>query len=113
MRHERTDCRPGRADFRPARVDFSLRGQISGLRGSWGTDGRTDEQMDGRMDGRTKVLLCSMGLCPLWGRCPASSHFNLQPCKAGQRVSLTKYCPWATCSLCHSYWGEEMLSLGP
>ena len=37
------------------------------------------------------------GLHPLWGRCPASSHSNLQPCKAGQRVSLTTYCPWATC----------------
>ena len=24
-------------------------------------------------------------------------RFNSQPCKAEQRVSLTTYCPWATC----------------
>ena len=48
-------------------------------------------------DGRTKVPLCSTGLRPLWGRCPASFHSNSQLCKAGQLVSLTAYCPWATC----------------
>jgi len=32
----------------------------------------------------------------LFFRCPASSHSNPQSCKAGQRVSLTTYCPWAT-----------------
>merc|ERR1712115_141540 len=48
--------------------------------------------------GRTKVPLCSTGLRPLWGRCPASPHSNSQSLKAGQRVSLTTYCPWATCS---------------
>merc|ERR1711895_286613 len=47
--------------------------------------------------GRTKVPLCSTGLQPLRGRCPASPHSDSQPCKAGQRVSLTTYCPWATC----------------
>ena len=47
--------------------------------------------------GRTKVPLCSAGLCPLRGRCPASPHSNSQSGKAGQRVSLTTYCPWATC----------------
>ena len=31
------------------------------------------------------------------GRCPASPHYNSQSFKAGQRVSLTTYCPWATC----------------
>ena len=31
--------------------------------------------------GRTKVPLCSTGLCPLQGRCPASSHSNSQSCK--------------------------------
>ena len=40
--------------------------------------------------------LCSTGVRPLWGRCTAS-HSNLQPCKAGQWVSLTMYCSWATC----------------
>ena len=39
---------------------------------------------------------CSTGLRPLRGRCPASSHSNSQSCKAGQQVSLTTYCPWAT-----------------
>ena len=47
--------------------------------------------------GRTKVPLCSTGLRPLRGRCPASPHCNSQSSKAGQRVSLTTYCPWATC----------------
>ena len=49
--------------------------------------------------GRTKVPLCSTGLRPLRGRCPASPHSNSQSLKAGQQVSLTTYCPWATCSL--------------
>ena len=49
-------------------------------------------------DRQTKVPLCCTGLRPLWGRCPASSYFNSQSCKAGQRVSLTTNCPWATCS---------------
>ena len=49
-----------------------------------------------RMD---RFPLCSTGLCPLWGRCPASSHSNSQSLKAGQRISLTTYCPWATCFL--------------
>ena len=47
--------------------------------------------------GRTKVPLCSTGLRPLRGRCPATFHTNSQSCKAGQRESLTTYCPWATC----------------
>ena len=45
-----------------------------------------------------KVPLCSIGLRPHQGRCPATPHTNSQSCKAGQRVSLTTYCPWATCS---------------
>ena len=44
-----------------------------------------------------KVPLCSTGLRPLRGRCPASPHSNSQSCRAGQRVLLTTYCPWATC----------------
>ena len=51
-----------------------------------------------------KVPLCSTGLCSLQGCCPASgpasSHFNSQSCKVGHRVSLTIYCPWATCCVC-------------
>ena len=46
--------------------------------------------------GQTKVPLCSTGLCPLRGRCPASPHSNSQSLKAGQRVLLTTYCPWVT-----------------
>ena len=72
-----------------------MRGQISGLRGQ--ISGPRGPGGDWRMDGRTKVPLCSTGLRPLWGRCPATSHSDSQPCKAGQRVSLTTYCPWATC----------------
>ena len=49
--------------------------------------------------GRTKVPLCSTGLRPLWGRCPASPHSNSQSRKAGQWVSLTTYCSWAACCL--------------
>ena len=57
----------------------------------------TNEQTDKWTNHRTNESpLCSTGLCPLQGRCPAS-HSDLQPCKAGQRVSLTTYCPWATC----------------
>ena len=41
------------------------------------------------MDKRTKVFLCSTGLCPLRGRCPAPPHSNSQSLKGGQRVSLT------------------------
>ena len=56
--------------------------------------------MNEQTNGQTKVP-CSTGLCPLWGRCSASSHSNLQWCKVGQRVSLTTYCPWATYWLLH------------
>ena len=63
------------------------------------TNGRTDEWTNGR----TKVPLSSTGLCPLWGHCPAF-HSNLQPCKAGERVSLTTYCPWATCWMSNRPW---------
>ena len=48
------------------------------------------------MERQMKVPLCSTGLRPLWGRCHASSHSDSQPCKAGQRVLLSTYCPWAT-----------------
>ena len=44
-------------------------------------------------DGQMMVPLCSTGLCPLWGCCPASSHSNLQSCNAGRWVSLTTYSP--------------------
>ena len=47
--------------------------------------------------GQTKVPLCSTGLRPLRGRCPAYYHLRSPTYKAGQRVSLTTYCPWATC----------------
>ena len=56
-----------------------------------------DKQINKSTNKQTKVPLCSTGLRPLWGRCPASSHSASQPFKAGQRVSLTTYCPWATC----------------
>ena len=41
--------------------------------------------------------LTSTELRPHQGHCPASPHSNSQSLKAGQRVSLTIYCPWATC----------------
>ena len=48
-----------------------------------------------------KVPLCSTGLGPFRHHTlpyPAL-YSNSQSCKAGQRVSLTTYCPWATCCL--------------
>ena len=42
---------------------------------------------------------CQRPRTPLWGRCPATPDSNSLSCKAGQRVSLTTYCSWATCSL--------------
>ena len=35
-------------------------------------DAQTDERMEGQ-----KFPLCSTGLCPLWGRCPASTQNHL------------------------------------
>ena len=101
LRPERLDLRPERPDLRPERPDWGserpdLRSQRPDLRPE-GPDeggGQTNEQTNGR----TKVPLCSTGLCPLWGRCPASPPFNSQSLKAAKRVSLTTYCPWATCS---------------
>ena len=87
--------RPSRALNLPSQIQ-GLRGQISGLRGQI-LGLRGPRGMDGWMDEWTKESpLCFTGLCPLPSRCSAS-HSNLQPCKAGQRVSLTTYCPWATC----------------
>ena len=60
-----------RADFRPLRA--------------W-EDGWT-KRTDGRKDGQTQVPLCSRGICPLSGRCPASAHSISQSCKVGQWVS--------------------------
>ena len=63
------------------------------------------------MNGQTNESpLCSTGLHTLWGRCPASCHSNSQSYKAGQRVSLTTYGPWATCLVCVSVgavWGVD------
>ena len=55
--------------------------------------------MGRRTDRQREVPLCSTGLNPLQGCCPASSHSNSQSSKAGQRLSLTTYCPWATCCI--------------
>ena len=62
FRPEKADIRPDKADFRPDRADF--RPEMA-----WGTNERTD----GRTDERTKVHLCSIGLRPLWRRCPKSN----------------------------------------
>ena len=59
--------------------------------------------MHGRMNKRTKVPLCSTGHRPLRGRCPATDHLQTPTYKAGQRVSLTTYCPWATGRLVDPY----------
>ena len=45
--------------------------------------------------------LCSTGHRPLWVRCPAYYHLWSSTYEAGQRVSLTTYCPWATGSSFH------------
>ena len=63
-RPERAVFRPERADFRPERTDFRPE-RVWG--GGW---------TDGRMDGRKNSPLCSTGLCPLRGRCPASPQIN-------------------------------------
>ena len=62
---------------------------------------RTDERMDGwtdrQMDGRTdRFLLCSTGLCPLRGRCPAPLPYY----SSRAWVPLTTYCLWAAISVC-------------
>ena len=57
-----------------------------------------------------EVPLCSTGHCPLWGHCPA----NIQTYKAGQRVSLTTYCPWATgyyILMIHEHWTKMPMIL--
>ena len=57
--------------------------------------------MNGQTDGQmNESALCSTELHPLWGRCPASPNSYSQSCKAGQWVSVTTYCPWATCYSC-------------
>ena len=45
-------------------------------------DGRTDGRTDRRTDKRTKVPLCSKGLRPLWGRCPASFRLTSMQSRA-------------------------------
>ena len=79
LKSERADLRPERVNFSPERADF-----------------RPERAWGGRTNGRTIVPLCSTGHRPLRGRCPATLHSNSQSLKAGQRVSLTTYCPWAT-----------------
>ena len=43
-----------------------------------------------------EVPPCSTGHRPLRGRCPANDQLHSPTYKAGQRVSLTTHCPWAT-----------------
>ena len=66
--NERQDLRPEKLNLRPERPD--LRSQRPDLRpegpDEGGTNGRTNEQTKRR----TKVPLCSTGLCLLRGRCP-------------------------------------------
>ena len=61
MRLKRPDFRPDGPDLKPERQDLRL--ERPDLR---------PERPDGgeRTNGQTKVPLCSIGLCPLWGRCP-------------------------------------------
>ena len=63
--------------------------------------------------GKNKFPLCSTGHRPLRGRCPASPHSNSQSLKAGQRVSLTTYCPWATCLQLDSTFVELTIQFMP
>ena len=65
-----------------------------GWGGGW-TDGRTGGRTDRQMD---RFPLCSTGLCPLWGLCPAppqlKSHYSSRA-----RVPLTTYCLWAAINI--------------
>ena len=73
LRSERADFRPKRSEravFRPERADFRSEK-------AWG------RQMEGQMDGQTKVPLCSTGLHPLWGRCPAPPQLKSHTAQAG------------------------------
>ena len=49
-----------------------LRPVMAGLKPERLWKGRGDARTDERTNGQTKVPLCSIGLCPLWGRCPKS-----------------------------------------
>ena len=104
LRPERPDLRPERPDLRPERLDLSP-GRLEQLwRG--GTYGRTyiifspcvlqDIGPLGPLPKKEKIPhMCeSIGHQPLRGRCP----------KAGQRVLLTIYCPWATVSKLLTTW---------
>ena len=58
------------------------------------TDGRMDGGRDGRTDGRTdRFPLCSTGLRPLWGHCPAPSQLKPLSTQAGHgyRWPLTAF----------------------
>ena len=43
-----------------------------------------------------RVPLCFTGHCPLQSCCAANHHLQSPIYRAGQRVSLTPYCPWTT-----------------
>ena len=83
--------------FRPLTPQISPHRPQSGHLKPQSSPLRLEKIMIGQ-DGPTKVPLCSTGLCALRGLCPAYSYSDSQSCKAGQWVSLTTYCPWATCS---------------
>ena len=85
LRPKRLDLRPKRPDLRPEKLDLKPEGPGEG-------GGRTNKQTDGQ----TKVPLCSTGHHPLQSRCPATHHLQSPIYEAGQRVSPTTYCPWAT-----------------
>ena len=52
---------------------------------AWGGDWKMDGQIDGQTNKSPAVFY------------RISSHWDIHQCKTGQRVSLTTYCPWATC----------------
>ena len=66
LRPERADFRPERADIRPERADFRPKRAWVG----------TNKQMDGPTNKQKKVPLCSIGFCPLRGRCPKERNWN-------------------------------------
>ena len=71
-RPEKADSRPERADFRPERVDLSPERADFRPERAWGSG-----WMDERTNGRTNESpLCSTGLHPLRGCCPASPPSN-------------------------------------
>ena len=85
--------RAGKVKYSPQDSNPSLEAQIPASRLKFQPQG---SNLHTGTDERMKVPLCSKGYSPLWDRCPATDHLQSPIYIAGQRVSLTTYCPRAT-----------------